>query len=83
MQTTVTPAWTKPGYDSSGKPTATHLTSPGGEEEEKNIPKKQANAGRMEKDVTVQLNTFFFFTEGITFDIQKYVRLQAKRKCHG
>lgn len=57
VQTTVTPAWKRPGYDSR-KRAVTSLTSPSGREEEKHIPKTK-DGGSLDEEVTVQ--HFFLF----------------------
>lgn len=83
-QTTVTPAWTKLGYD--GSKTCGHsLNVARWRGRGENIPKnKQANwgGGRMDSSVTVQLNTFLhlFLQETLlTFSFLKSVKPEPKR----
>lgn len=72
-QTTVTPAWTDPGYDPRGAD-----ASPGGQEEEepkKNIPKERADWERTVELLYNRTLTFLIFV--VLFE--HYVRPEAKR----
>lgn len=73
-QTTVTQAWTNPGYDPREAD-----ASPGGQTEEEEEPKKKhskrASRLRTDSDVAVQQNTYILFI----FLFEHYVRPEAKR----